>query len=133
MAQMVKSLHTMQETWVWFLSWKDPLEVGLATLSSILAWKIPWQRRLVGYSPWRHIESDTTEWLTRTSNNSITSYLFARVDLAVIQSFLHFKITFILFLHHIFSFLPNLVVFSINIFIILIYYYINIAILIIES
>ena len=45
MAQMVKSLHTMQETWVRFLSWKDPLEVGMATLSSILAWKIPWTEK----------------------------------------------------------------------------------------
>ena len=39
---MVKSLPAMRETWVRFLSWEGPLEEGMATLSSILAWKIPW-------------------------------------------------------------------------------------------
>ena len=39
---------------------EDPLQVELATHSSILAWKIP-QRRLAGYSPWGRKESDTTE------------------------------------------------------------------------
>ena len=61
MVLMVKHPPAMQETQVRSLGREDPLEEGLATLSSILAWKIPWQRRLVGYSPWRHIESDTTE------------------------------------------------------------------------
>ena len=42
MAQMVKNSPTMWETWVRPLSWKDPLEEGMATHSSILAWKIPW-------------------------------------------------------------------------------------------
>ena len=32
----------MQETWVWFLGWEDPLEKGMATHSSVLAWRIPW-------------------------------------------------------------------------------------------
>ena len=41
-AQMVKNLPAMQDTWVWSLGWKDPLEKGMATHSSILAWKIPW-------------------------------------------------------------------------------------------
>ena len=49
-AQMVKSLPAMQETWVQSLGQKDPLEKGMATPSSILAWRIPWS--LVGYSPW---------------------------------------------------------------------------------
>ena len=38
---MVKNLPTMWETWVRFLGWEDPLEKGMATHSSILAWKIP--------------------------------------------------------------------------------------------
>ena len=38
----VKNLPAMQETWVGFLGWKDPLEEGMATHSSILAWRIPW-------------------------------------------------------------------------------------------
>ena len=40
-AQMVKNLPTMQETWVCSLGQEDPLEKGMATHSSILAWRIP--------------------------------------------------------------------------------------------
>ena len=40
-AQMVKSLPAMQETWVRSLGMEDPLEKGIATHSSILAWGIP--------------------------------------------------------------------------------------------
>ena len=42
MAQLVKNLPTMQETWVQSLGWEDPLERRMATHSSILAWEIPW-------------------------------------------------------------------------------------------
>ena len=41
-AQMVKRLPTMQETWVQSLGWEDLLEKDMATHSSTLAWKIPW-------------------------------------------------------------------------------------------
>ena len=41
-AQSVKNVPAMQETWVRFLGWEDPLEKEMATHSSILAWKIPW-------------------------------------------------------------------------------------------
>ena len=41
-AQQVKNLPAMQETWVPSLSWEDPLEKGKATHSGILAWRIPW-------------------------------------------------------------------------------------------
>ena len=41
-AQLVKNLPAMRETWVQSLGWVDPLEKGMATLSRILAWKIPW-------------------------------------------------------------------------------------------
>ena len=41
-AQMVKNLHAMQETLVQSLGQQDPLEKGMATHSSILAWRIPW-------------------------------------------------------------------------------------------
>ena len=40
-AQMVENLPAVQETWVRSLGWED-LEKGMATLSSILAWEIPW-------------------------------------------------------------------------------------------
>ena len=39
---MVKSLPAVQETWVRYLVWEDPLEKGMATHFSILAWRIPW-------------------------------------------------------------------------------------------
>ena len=42
MVQMVESLPAMQETWVQFPGWEDPLEKEMATHSSILAWRIPW-------------------------------------------------------------------------------------------
>ena len=42
-AQLGKNLPAMQETWVQSLSWEDPLEKGIATHSSILAWRIPWR------------------------------------------------------------------------------------------
>ena len=42
MAQTVKHLSTTQETWVWSLGWKDPLEKEMAIHSSTIAWKIPW-------------------------------------------------------------------------------------------
>ena len=41
-AQTVKNPPAMQETWVQSLGWEDPLKEGMATHSSILAWKIPW-------------------------------------------------------------------------------------------
>ena len=53
MAQMVKHLPTMQETWVQPLGWEDVLEKEMATHCSILAW----------YGPWGRKESDTTEQL----------------------------------------------------------------------
>ena len=42
MAQMVKNLPAMQETWVGSLGQEDPLEKGMATQPSILAWRISW-------------------------------------------------------------------------------------------
>ena len=44
MAQWVKNLPAMQEVWVRFLNWEDPLEEGMATHTSIPAWRIPIDR-----------------------------------------------------------------------------------------
>ena len=61
--QMVNNLPAMQETQVRSLGREDPLEKGMATHSSILAWRIPWKRSLAGYR-WGLEESDMTEQLT---------------------------------------------------------------------
>ena len=47
-AQLVKNLPVMRESWVQSLCWKDPLEKGKATHSSILAWRIPWSALSMG-------------------------------------------------------------------------------------
>ena len=60
-AQTIKRLPAMQESRVRLLGWEDPLEKGMATCSSILAWGIPWIEEPGGYSPWGHKESDMTE------------------------------------------------------------------------
>ena len=62
-AQPVKNLPAMQETWIQPLGQEDPLEKGMAAHSSILVWRIP-QRSLAGSSPWGRKEPDTTERLT---------------------------------------------------------------------
>ena len=58
-AQLVKNLPAMWETWVQSLGWEDPLEKGKATHSSILAWRIPWTVK-----SWGHKELDMTEQLS---------------------------------------------------------------------
>ena len=47
-AQLVKNLPAMWETWVQSLGWEDPLEKGKAAHSSILAWKMPWAIQSMG-------------------------------------------------------------------------------------
>ena len=62
MAQTLKNLPALQEAWVPSLGGEDPLEEGLATHSSILAWRFPnGQSSLVGCSPWGHKELNMTE------------------------------------------------------------------------
>ena len=59
-AQLVKNLPAMQETWVRFLGWEDPLEKEMTTHSSILAWKIPSTEKPGGLQSMGSQESDTT-------------------------------------------------------------------------
>ena len=64
LAQMVKkkNLPAMSETQVGSLGWEDPLEKGMATHSSVLAWRIPWtEEPWTGCSPQDGTESDVTE------------------------------------------------------------------------
>ena len=60
LAQLVKNLPAMQETWVRFLGWEDPLEKGKAPHSSILAWRIPWTIQSMGLQRVGH--SDTLHY-----------------------------------------------------------------------
>ena len=60
-AQTVKNLPAMQETWVQSLSWADSLEEGIATHSSILVWRIPMDRGAWQAKGREITESDTTE------------------------------------------------------------------------
>ena len=63
MAQMVKNLPAIWETWVQSLCWKDPLEEGMSTHSIFLPGESHGQRSLMGYIPWV-AESDMTERLS---------------------------------------------------------------------
>ena len=65
MAQRIKRLPVMQETWVEALGWEDPLEKEMATHSSILAWRIPWIEKIVRlHTVHRVMESDMSEQLS---------------------------------------------------------------------
>ena len=63
-AQTVKNPPATRETWVWSLGWEDPLEEGMATHSSILAWRIPMGRGAWWAAVHGVAKSDTTEWLS---------------------------------------------------------------------
>ena len=52
MVKILPAMQEPQETQVQSLGWEDPLEEGMATHSSVFAWRIHGQRSLVGYSPW---------------------------------------------------------------------------------
>ena len=60
-AQKLKHLLAMQETWVRSLGQEDPLEKEMTTHSSILAWRIPWTEEPGGLQSTGRKESDTTE------------------------------------------------------------------------
>ena len=67
-AQIVKNMPTMQETQVWSLGQNDPLEKGMATHSSILAWRIPWTEEPRG------LQSTELQWVRHNwgVNTSLT-------------------------------------------------------------
>ena len=60
-AQRLKRLPGMWETWVRSLGWEDPLGKEMATHSSTLAWRIPWRVEPGRLQSWGHKELDTTE------------------------------------------------------------------------
>ena len=72
MAQKVKNSPAIWETWVQSLGWEDPLEEGMATHYSLLAWRIPWTEEPGGLQAMR-LQRDTTERLSTTQQHS-TAY-----------------------------------------------------------
>ena len=56
--------------WIPSLGWGDPLEKGMATHSSVLAWRLPWTDDLAGYSPWGLKALDTTKQLAPHSTQA---------------------------------------------------------------
>ena len=62
----------MQETWVWFLGWQDPLEKGMATHSSILAWRIPGTEEPGGLQS-MGLQRVGHNWATKHTHN-VTKY-----------------------------------------------------------
>ena len=87
-AQMVKNLPTMQETWVWSLGQEDPLEKGMATLSSILAWRILWTEepgglQSMGLQSWTPL----SDWIETEKGSSVYGILQARILERVAISF----------------------------------------------
>ena len=75
---MVKNLPAMWETWVPSLVWEDPLEKGMATHSSILAWRVSWTEVRVHWVT----ESDTTEQLHDDDDDVVLSF---RVELELLK------------------------------------------------
>ena len=65
-AQTVKNLRAMPETRILSLGWEDPLEKGMATHFSILAWRIPWTEEAGGLQSMWSQESDMTEHQAHT-------------------------------------------------------------------
>ena len=59
-AQLVKNLPAVQETWIQFLGWEDTLEKEMATHSNILAWRTPWIEEPDRLQSMRSQESDMT-------------------------------------------------------------------------
>jgi len=93
-AQMIKNLSATWETWVWSLGWEDPLEKGMATHSSILAWRIPWTEEPGGLQSmgsqraghdWSDLVRSTHnfEFFMSHLKNSILRKANARTSLAV--------------------------------------------------
>ena len=93
-AQMVKNLPAVQETWVWSLGWEDPLEKEMATHSSILAWRTPWTEepgglQTVGLQRVRHdwrTNIFTSSGSREACNQELNSHSWGRTLLSALSS-----------------------------------------------
>ena len=75
-APMVKNLPAMEETQVLSLAWEDPMEEGMATHSSILAWRIPQTKEPGELPSMGRKELDTTEQITLSLSHCMPSSVF---------------------------------------------------------
>ena len=84
-AQTVKNLPAMQESQVWFQGWEDPQERGMATHSSILAWRIPWTEepgvQSTGSQNVRH------NWVTKYTHTHTHTHARTYTELNFINEF----------------------------------------------
>ena len=85
MAQLVKNLPAMQETWFRSLGQEDPLEKEMATHSNTRAWRIPWAEEPGWCGPWDHKGLDRTEAseLSRAVTCAAENAIFNRYHLSV--------------------------------------------------
>ena len=88
---MVKNLPAMQQTWVQSLGQEDPLEEGMATHYSILAWRIPWTEEPGGLQSHQGLqgckESDTTERLSLTQVIILQSMCILDIKLYTLNTY----------------------------------------------
>ena len=99
--QMVKDLPAMQETWVWSPGWVDPLEKGMATHSSILAWRIPQTEKPGGIQSMKS-QRVGHDWMTNTHAHIQYNFLkvfkvsnlYAQLNWNVWIGFLRIKFVF---------------------------------------
>ena len=98
-AQMVKKLPAMWETWVQSLGQEDPLEKEMATHCNILAWRLQWTEEPDGYSPLGHKESDMTEWLILILRNLdiylVSEIIFREILAACANLFIPIAVSFL--------------------------------------
>ena len=113
LAQTVKSLPAMRETRVWSLGWEDPLEKEMETLSSILAWRIPWTEepgrlQFMGSQKVRHTERLTLSTRLKHKISQLTARL-PYCSTGPLETHIWNVSTFVVMLEHIF-----LILFSIH-------------------
>ena len=94
-AQMVKNPPAVQETWVQSLGWEDPLEEGMATHSSLLAWKTPWTEELGGlwYMGSQRVRHNWATKHTRFNLTEISSAHLSQSTLTRVPSLLTWRLT----------------------------------------
>ena len=106
-AQMEKDLLEMWETQVWSLGWEDPLEEGIATHSSILAWRIPWTEEPGGLQSMGS-QRLGHNWVTKHTYIFYSLECWSSENLCDLCPVFFYALTFLYFP----SLLPKMIIFS---------------------